>query len=836
MKRALCIAAACVAFAAGAYARDYTHLDPPTLAVADFEVSMNATQRDAAKQVANKDFYGQLISQALLSVLVQQNAANVVYAPRDGSVIPGAPVYDPGMSTLNSRMMLADSIAAAAYNAAIDKAFADWQQAKDDKGRAAALQAAEKAATEVTAYTTSLEDLARRDDRQVARLYFPTIFKIFDKKYVESALESGTFTVKDLYTKAVGAFNFTDLDFLVLGNVYETKFGTTIDAIGFNVRVLNTKRAEEVYSYSAIINKDLHDLPIACAQICQCIMIDILNSHCAQLKITESAEVAATALSATKSDDKDSSFSYEDGKYLLFWQPSQVEKDDNTVGNSDNSDKRQVLPKIFYWTLPGQYIITVYNRETQQLKEIQFSIAAGEMRNIVVGRGDIETPTGTITVSGIGPTTSYTFAFTPKKLSEQYWWEIFNPPGKHEPFAWSCDNGVITRVQQGRSTSSESDMKMLPKYRYESQDILFSGLNPGAYDITVTRNPPQGLGSISGIWYVSLKEILKSDPLTVTVGDPKDVKLSLDKFGLQEKQLIESPRATKVTFILNPGFGFEGYIDIDDNSSINPTELYWADKEKITIASDYTQDSWNTFPDVTFTVWTYGVSERRNWRTWEKYELRPMKKDQIVPEKDIVVFVDLESLRAAGAKAATEYEKNYDAAVAALAKANQSGSAGQSSQSGQGAALVQPKTGTAPAKTASKLYFTLGVGVGYGSAESYDYSLHRTTTSSGVAATTSAQLYWMLTPTLGLGVGALFDAVIGSGTALGIAGTLDVVLGDISKGVATTVDVGIGTGFTAGVGLIFPNAKSKGGLTMGIDYFMLSSASWSISFNFGALF
>jgi hypothetical protein len=825
MKRALLIAAACVAFAAGAYARDYTYLDPPTLAVADFEVSMSAAQKDSTKQFSSKDFYGQLISQALLSVLVQQNAAGVAYAPKDGSKFPGAPVYDPGMLALTPRILLVDSKTWSEFTATIDKANKAWIEAKDEKGKAAAMKDLAKAAADAAVYSTKLEELVRKDDRQVARLYFPTIFKFFDKKYVESALEEGSFAVKDLYTKAVGAFNFTDLDFLVLGNVYETKYGDT-DAIGFNVRVLNTKRAEEVYSYSAIVDKDLHDLPIACAQICQRIMIDILNSHCAQLKVIESQEVSDLA-------GKEGSLSIKDNKYRLFWQPSQVEKDDNTIGDSDDSDKRDVTPNVFYWTLPGQYIISVYNKGTQQLKEIPFSIAAGEIRNIVVEKQHIETPDVTFTIGGIGPTSSYDFTFTLKMMREQYWWEIFDPPTKQGPFTISLDNGVARDVKSRQAGSDQTGaVSHQPIYRYENQDILIKA-RPGTYDVTVTRRPPQGLGAISGVWYVSMKDIQKSDPLVVTIPYPKDEKLMIDKFGLQEKQLLESPKTTKVTFILKPGFGYEGDIDFNDGSSTNDTEISFADKEKITITNEYTKDSFDSFPDVTYTVWTYGESEL-GWRRWWYFKLAPLKKDQISPDKDIVVFVDLEPLRAAGIKEATDAQEAYQKRQAEL-KA-QLGAYGSPASSA--APLAPAKTGPAAPRTPSKLSLNLAAGVGYGSYEYYDTSAHSTSTSSGVALTASTQLYWATSPALGLGAGALFDIVVGSGTpSFGIAGTVDMILGDISKGnLAYTLDVGFGSGFTAGFGLVIPNAKKNGGLTFGFDYFLLGTNSSSFSLNIGSMF
>ncbi len=746
-----------------------------------------------------------------------------MYAPKDGGLAPGVAVYEPTGVTA-SLQWNPSAVAVQDFQKAIVKATADYRNAKDEKARAQAVADAGKATDAAVANLKGLRDIANIANNTVARLYFPTIFKIFDKKYVESAMENGTFTVKDLYTKAVGAFNFADLDFLVLGNVYKTKYDTdNKDAIGFNVRVLNTRRAEETYSYSAVVRMDLQDLPIACAEVAQRLMIDILNSHCAQLTITESLEVSG-ATATTEITQADTAWAKK--KYRLFWQPRQVEKDDNTVGDSDNSNKKEVEPYVFYWTLPGQYVISVYNRDTQQIKEKAFSIAPGEVRNVVVEKEDIDTPTGTVTIGGIGPTSSYSFTFTPKKLREQYWWEIFDPPERHNPFTFNLDNGIVTAGQSRQGGTTQKDNKATPpQYRYETQDILFSNLNPGAYDVTITRNPPQGLSGISGVWYVSMKELVTSDPLTVTIADPKDVKRQISDFGLQDKQAIESPKSTKVTFILKPGFDYEGYIDIDDNSSINPTELYWVDKEKITINSEYAQENWDTFPSVTYSVWTYGVSPGGGYYTWEKYELT-LKKDQIAPEKDLVVFVDLDALRAAGTQEATAFEKRVSGAQSAAGN-----------QPGTAAGLAPVKKGSPPPKKASNLSVGLAGGIGYATYEYYDTSLHDTFTTGGVAVSASLQFYWPVSTAFGIGVGGLLDAAIGSTPKVGFNGTLDMVLGDISSGkLASVIDLGVGTGFNAGAGVIIPTGKGKGGLTLGFDYFLLDADSWSVAFNVGALF
>jgi hypothetical protein len=827
MKRALLIAAALVAFAVAANAQDFTYLVPPTVAVADFEVSMSAPERQASKQ-----FYGQLISQALMTVLVQQNAANAVYAPKDGRVITGAPVYDPGMTTVNARLFVMDNASERASADAIDRAAEAYARASDDSSRNRAMDDAVKAAAAAAAHSTALEEIARIGDRQVARLYFPSIFKIYDKKYVESALQNGSFTVRDLYTKSVGAFNFTDLNFLVLGNVYETKFREN-DAIGINVRVLNTRRAEEVYSYAAVVERDLHDLPIACAQICQRIMTDLLNSSCAQFTISESAEVSGTAPTDTQIGGTQAAPNGPAYDYRLFWQPRQVKQNDATVADSDDSDKREVRKNVFYWVLPGQYVISVYNRKTQQIKTVPFTIGAGDIRNVVIEKQHLDTPKGTITIGGIAPTTSYVIVATPKKQREQYWWEIFDPAMPQDPFTVTFADGEISKDKQDNATrkadAGKSD-KVLAEYRPATQDILISNVPLAAYDVVVTRNPPEGLSGITGVWYTSTKLTLTSKPLSVTVREPKDVKLQIADFGLQEKQAIESPRMTKVTFILQPGFGYWGWIHVNDQS-LAVDKLYWGDKEKITIASEYAQADWDAYPEVTYTIWTRGVSKDGSSTWWQGID-ETFKKSQILPEKDLVVFVDLAALRATA-------EQNANRRAESVGK-----SAGQTpviatQADAAGAAATASKPASRGDIEPSSFFLNMAAGIGYGSYESSSYysGSYHYTTKSGLAITLAAQLYWYMLPGLGLGIGGLFDDVVGSNP--GGAFTIDMMIGDIeTSDLAFVLDVGFGGGFTAGGGLAFLNEKRNGGFTLGMDVYSsnATSSDFSVSLNAGYMF
>ena len=621
MKRTFIILAALVVAAAAAPAQAYTFLNPPTLAVVDFEVSMSAADKDATKSYSSKSYYGQLISQALLSVLVQQNASDVVSTPREVDKAPGRPVYSPGP------------------DASPQAGFSLFGPSPEERAAAAA-------------------------KGQDIRYYFPPIFKIFDKKYVELALQNANFTTRDLYTKTAGAFGFADLDFLVLGNVYETKAGTR-DAVGFNVRVLNTKRAEELYSYSAVVDKDLHDLPIACATISQRIMRDILNSHCAQFVITKAADVKG--LNTPFVNVPSQNTQGDAPNYRLFWQSRQVEKDDNTVSDSGDSDKREVKEDLFYWTLPGQYVISLYNIDTQQVRTIPFTIAAGDIKHIAIQRPHLEAEKGSITIGGIFPTDSYKFDIVEEKRTEQYWWEIGQKPRGGKPIRVKFENGEKPEVSFGdekKATTAAPDTQVadarMPaaEFRAATNEIVIRNVMLSAYSITANSQPPAGASDVTGSWRVSTRLAVQGKPLPIDLRAQKDVRLKIADFGLQEKKALDNPRKTKVTFFFNPGFGFWNYLTVDDQ--VNVDSLWWRDKTKVTIESEYSPAEWDAWPDV--------VYEFEPFATFDGEEVTVpivLKKADLEPFRDTIIIIDwfaeaekLKTQRAADAKDAAKQTRS----------------------------------------------------------------------------------------------------------------------------------------------------------------------------------
>jgi hypothetical protein len=794
MKRALLTIAVIATVAAAAAAREYTNIDPPTLAVMDFEVSMSDVQLDllsggAAVREETKTYYGELISQALLTVLVQQNASSVVTTPRAVPVVanstlngPGTAVYDPGLPAREAK-------------------------AYEDARRAA--EAQRKAGTNAAAASQKLWPTGGQE----VRYYFPPIFKIYDKKYVENALQANSFTTKDLYTKAATAFAFADLDFIVLGNVYETTWwdgGTDRPAIGFNVRVLNTKRAEELYSYTAIVRSDLSDLPDACARICQSIMIDILNSHCAQFNITQSAELSEARASA---DD-----SRMNADYVLFWQPRQVRKDDGTVDVSDHSNKRKVEENQFYWVLPGTYVISLYNKSTQQLREIPFTIANGAVKNVSLEKSYFDAQNGAITISGIAPTSSYHIKIVPKQQLEQYWWEIFTSTGEQPAWEMTFTNGEFT----------DGDLKSLA-YNPATQEIVIANVALGSYDIQITRNPLTGINGIDGLWQVQSKLSVQSKYIPITLQDVKGIKMKIDDFGLQEKKAIESPQVAQISFILNAGFGAWGWLEINDG--LTDDWLYWNDKEKITVSTEYSQADWDGQPQVTYTFWVRGdlVAGGYRYTYWAYTDdaAYTFSKKDLMPSRDTIVFVDMAGLRTfADAKVKEKAGKSASSAQSTTTTLTTTTQQQQQQQSAQ-----QVRVGAQTAQKTSgplKMSFEVYGGAGYGR----DLS---TTYAGGADINLGLGLSWALSPGLGLGTGLDFNYVTGS--SVGLAGTLDLRIGDPSKsGVLMLIDAGAGYGYMVGGGVCIPNAAKTGGLTLRLGYFNSFGTSSGVFIDAGYIF
>ncbi|MBU0928154.1 MAG: hypothetical protein KKA67_10420 [Spirochaetes bacterium] len=761
MKRLLIAAVASLSLCTAAVAQGFSFLRPPTVAVMDFEVSMLEVKD------VNKEFYGQLVSQAIVSALVQQNAAKQVLVPPETIGQPGSLSYpDPPV--------------------------------------------ARKSVAAVGSY----------------RNYFPPIFKIFDKKYVELALQENAFASKDLYAKSAGAYAFAELDFLILGNVYATSSPTSeAGAIGLNVRVLNTKRAEELYSYTAVVDDELRELPAASARIAQLIMRDILNNHCAQFKVSESAELSGAAQDA---DGRPIAARTVTDDYLLFWQSRQVVADDATVIDSNDTHKRLIERDSFYWALPGQYVVSVYRKDVQQLKAIPFTLTAGEIRHVTVEPSHLVSQDGTVTIGGILPSDAYTFDFVPQGQSERYWWEIDRAQRLPPSFKVIFEDGAI---------KTKGEQEVAVEYRPSTSEIIMRGVKPARYQVTATAQPPSGSGSITGWWVVSSQLSTTSAPLPLDLRNAKETRINIADFRLQVKKALVAPRTNKITFLMEPGFSATSFLVIDDR--INRSLLYWEAKEKVTVSSEYSQADWDSYPEVTYSF-LVSYPAPRSAPGGERYLSfsRSFRKADLEPSRDTVVVLDLEAIRRSQEEEALAAAKAAAAAaplVAARGEATQAAAApaaAPASSQPPAQSVAGTKPGAGPAQPGpSSTMVQLGFGVGGGTL-SYKTRLSPTSFSTvsheatGFDIAFNGAAMWPVSPALGLGLGAFghvqtldADSIsdledIGSDveSVFGFALTGNMAIVEPKSGAVFTLDVGYGTGFSAGLGFAVTPPGAAGGV------------------------
>jgi hypothetical protein len=365
------------------------------------------------------------------------------------------------------------------------------------------------------------------------------------------------------------------------------------------------------------------------------------------------------------------------------------------------------------------------------------------------------------------------------------------------------------------------DQAVKLEYRAATNEVVVRNIALSGYDVTATAQPSSGTSGITGWWKVSSRLFVRSSPLRVDLHTQKDAKITIADFKLQEKKVLDAPRKTKVSFLFNPGFGSQAWLEIDD--MLNNNWLWWRDKEKITIESEYSQADWDALPDVSYTFYypssTFGGVKGLTFTRW-------FTKSELEPSRDTVVIFDLNQI-------SLDIQKQEQERAAA-AQAEQAGQTAQSAQAvatttaetkTQAMAAAQVATGVAPeVKPASNTLLQLGIGMGYGN---LSYSVQSGTfpnyyassrSSSGIDITTATSILWNLSPSFGIGFGALLHFQMSSNFVFGAAVTVNAITGAPAGGLDFLFDLGYGTGFTVGAGLAFMNPAHTSGLTMRLGF------------------
>jgi len=488
MKKILVLTVLLVSTVFNLSSREYSYLSPPSISIMDFDVNMREGKDD------NFDYYGKLINQTLLTILIQKNSSNEIL---------------------------------------IDREERDY----------------------VVSNEKDFEE----------SLYFPTLFKIYDKKYVETALSNNNYTTDDLYTKKDDAFSFADLDFVVLGNVYDTR-----NYIGLNVRVLNTFRGEELFSYVGYLEYDMTNLLEVCDEIAENIITDILKNYCSQFIIKETESVPY------------------DEEYLLFCQSSQEYDNENITISANDTFKKDVDINRYYWTLPGDYIMTVYSKTRKSVQEIPVTINPREIKLIELTEDHFEVAMGTLTIGGIFPVDAYSIRLEEKERDAEYLWEL------GEDMASSLQNHLFT-FSEGEFYETYGD-EHDPQLSYNpfSNEILISNLMISKYDVTVTPVAKSiSKKSITGIVYISSREIETSEIVPADLYASRDAVLNITDFDIKKAFDIETYKQTRVTFLFPhafngetthltlSGIGGDGYLMVRNI-------------EKLVIEDEYNQEEWES--------------------------------------------------------------------------------------------------------------------------------------------------------------------------------------------------------------------------------------------------
>ncbi|MDC7233048.1 MAG: hypothetical protein PQJ58_07435 [Spirochaetales bacterium] len=567
MKRILLITLILNTFIFSAFAREYSYLNPPTISIMDFDVNMETSQYVINDDVVryDQDYYGQLINQTLLTVLIQKNSANETFVINEES------------------------------------------------------------------YGEELGGFYANDKQFSQATYFPTLFKIYDKKYVETALGNNNYTVNDLYSKNADAFNYADLDFVVLGNVYRKG-----DSVAVNVRVLSTNRGEELYSYIGTIKSDMSNLNSVCNAIAGNIITDVLKNYCSQfiIKVQE-----------TEDKDADKMVPVDEGKQPVYFCQSRQEYDnsDDVISYNDTY-KKAVAANEYYWLLPGDYVFTVYSKQNQTVHEIPVTIEPREIELVEITEEHFKVEKGSLTISGVFPTDGFNFRIQEKAKDVKYVWEI-NQGGNKDTneYSFTFQDGEISNLMfkyDGRfydddDMKSNGDDNKTPKISYNAftNEIKIRDLNLSKYDVKV--NPVaksiQRKG-VTGIVYISSREIETSDNVMADLHEEKNVTISMSDFDIKSVDKEDAFQQTRITFLFDKAFSNETvhlFVTNQDVEGYVPIR----DIEKLIIEDEYSEDDWEALAGQSFLISMYrdGMSPYHRYIDFE----------DIRASKDKIIILDL---------------------------------------------------------------------------------------------------------------------------------------------------------------------------------------------------
>lgn len=522
----------------------------------------------------SKEYFGQLINHTLVTVLIQKNN-------EFGLVIPGHPHYN----ALN---------------------YADSRE--------------------------GFEGPLKTDAE-----FFPPLLKIYDKKYVETALRENNFTVNDLYTKSPEAFNFPDLDFVVLGNVFRYQG----DKIALNVRVLNTYRGEELFAYSEFIDEDMSGLYEVCDLIAHQILIDILTNYCSQVLVKSIKFVNPNQFPDLESWAAEQARWEGENPYQLFYQSRQEKDNTDEVITANDTFKKKIVRDRYYFMLPGNYVLSVYNEDKQSVQEIPVELKPREIKVVQLKTSHLDTVTGSITIENWKPTDAYRVEIVELERDAKYLWEVGNDMlGDVGEAEWRNfrDGDVEKRRDvpagaEGEGTESPAQTVWL--YNAARQELSISRLPLMKYSVRITPLPDNiSKEDIFGILRVSSRAIESSDAVDADLRFEKDITLDIADFGVTDSVVSDVFQTTRVTFLIPEAFEMDTIL-FNYSESDREGNLAFYGYEKLVVEGMYTEEEWNDFISVQY---TFNGSDNQGLRRTARLSL---PKESIEAKRDSIYVIAL---------------------------------------------------------------------------------------------------------------------------------------------------------------------------------------------------
>lgn len=498
-----------------AFARDYSYLNPPRIAVMDF-INNTGTEQSGGEQDAlilntHNNEWGQILSQALLSVLIQAN--NYHY-------------YDP-------------------------------------------------------------EKINKIDEFPAAD--FP-LLKIMDKKYVEEALDSAKYSAGDYYREYKDFFPVGDLDFLVIGNVFEG----ADNKIASTIRILNLARGEEVFTYDYAVEKDFSNVLEESSKIALNIIGDIIKNQKSRVRIAVPYSLAVN----NQVGQKEQNLQNGDRPFpiKLFLRPKQVINNENIIENANDThyfeivmDKKQ-QGSYFYSHLmsflPGQYELLAYNSLKDSIRKYDITLKARDFHNQVIKEEDFRSKLSTLVINDVLPTENFTLYLSEKKQSLKYFWEIARQKNRNKKSArFLFKSGMIDNI------SIDGLVSINPFYDSYNNQLVIEGIIPSHYELRLVKGSKLSISGVSGIQKYSIDTVRSPGIIDVDLNRTRKYSVSYSRFSNTKERLRESGQVqkVKVSFLLNPAFNsktIKMYLDDSNNY------LLFKDTQKVVFEELYLKSEW----------------------------------------------------------------------------------------------------------------------------------------------------------------------------------------------------------------------------------------------------